>query len=775
MIITIKHLKGLDPIEKKEDSQPFIKSLKSRTVNAFPNLYVTFDLLEQPLPDPVISLRTSPGSRKQSDPDMYEWNESVEIPIDSAHFQSPGTELRFVVWDLFGPQKASPVYYATVPLAGKEGLLEGGYDFRLTEVKDQARTHHASETPSAYSPSPMMSLSIMGDDDVDYDDNYDDLYPLRESAAGTDVLSASPLHQGSSIRAPVLTIEFRSSTRNVTGNGDSSPTMDITDAVDPAEIMHAGLCSFREDFYDTNDVLIPSLEQMDAIRSVMNKLYFEEISPEDQGILHMFGPFLRRDPNALLYFLRTVDWKNPGDCMYAKELMETWSPPPLAYMILLMSQTYSNEYVFEYAVKRLKRDADDKFLSTYMPQLIWALSVTSKFKRNPLRDFLLEKAGGSPALGWLFKVYIGPINNSFFDDLKEQFRTDSEVKKIVELNTWLMKTAKEIKATKGTKIDCEQAKKELKEKLNYSKMDNSELKEIIKSHTRLPVDPFYTVVGVDLEGSTVFDSNNRPIKVNFSCKKEDDNANEEGEEKEVSYPIVFKVGDDMTQDVLILQAMSIMDNILKDNGLDMKMCFYKALALGNDGNVPYGIMECVKDTKPVKLVTNEDINVNNDIYMENLTHSYIGSSVITYILGIGDRHKDNILMKKDGTYLHIDFGFVFGENPIGKSKASKIRTVDVISKAVLKYIEEKKLTKEDFVDEFIKVYMILRNNANLIIGLFEVRKETKLFESRKDPVEYLKETLAIGKTEEEASAQVRGELSKSENNPIDWLIDFFHQ
>lgn len=49
--------------------------------------------------------------------------------------------------------------------------------------------------------------------------------------------------------------------------------------------------------------------------------------------------------------------------------------------------------------------------------------------------------------------------------------------------------------------------------------------------------------------------------------------------------------------------------------------------------------------------------------MSNYVKSCAGYSVITYILGVGDRHLDNILLHQSGYLLHCDYSFILGQDP----------------------------------------------------------------------------------------------------------------
>lgn len=92
----------------------------------------------------------------------------------------------------------------------------------------------------------------------------------------------------------------------------------------------------------------------------------------------------------------------------------------------------------------------------------------------------------------------------------------------------------------------------------------------------LPLNAKTQIVGIDAEKSTVFKSNLFPLRLNLKC--------EDGSE----YMIIFKNGDDLRQDQLVIQLMSLMDRLLRKEHLDVKLTPYKVLATGEiDGMVQF--------------------------------------------------------------------------------------------------------------------------------------------------------------------------------------------
>jgi phosphatidylinositol 3-kinase len=134
-----------------------------------------------------------------------------------------------------------------------------------------------------------------------------------------------------------------------------------------------------------------------------------------------------------------------------------------------------------------------------------------------------------------------------------------------------------------------------------------------------------------------------------------------------TYKVIFKTGDDMRQDQLVIQMIRLMDAQLKRVGLDLKLTPYRVLAMSPST----GCMEMVLNSKPVSAVMAQyrsdvmaffrahypqegaEYGIDPEV-MDTYVKSAAGYAVMTYLLGIGDRHMDNMLL--DLVSVDLDLG-----------------------------------------------------------------------------------------------------------------------
>jgi phosphatidylinositol 3-kinase len=113
---------------------------------------------------------------------------------------------------------------------------------------------------------------------------------------------------------------------------------------------------------------------------------------------------------------------------------------------------------------------------------------------------------------------------------------------------------------------------------------------------------------------------------------------------------------------------------------------------------------------------------NSEAEYEKILDTYIkscaGYCTVTYLLAVGDRHLENLLIDKKGHLFHVDFGFIFGKNPPGKNiMAPPIR----ICKEMVEGMGGNKHPKYDlFKQKCVESFLYLRNYQRLILNLFHL-------------------------------------------------------
>ena len=94
------------------------------------------------------------------------------------------------------------------------------------------------------------------------------------------------------------------------------------------------------------------------------------------------------------------------------------------------------------------------------------------------------------------------------------------------------------------------------------------------------------------------------------------------------------------------------------------------------------------------------------------------SCVLSYILGLGDRHLENIIVTETGELIHIDFGFLFGADPHGVPSEMRItrQTLEALGGVNSRSFQT-------FSEQCELIYSKVRKAAPLWYALFKHRGE----------------------------------------------------
>uniref|UniRef100_A0ACB8F584 Phosphatidylinositol 4-phosphate 3-kinase C2 domain-containing subunit beta n=1 Tax=Sphaerodactylus townsendi TaxID=933632 RepID=A0ACB8F584_9SAUR len=247
----------------------------------------------------------------------------------------------------------------------------------------------------------------------------------------------------------------------------------------------------------------------------------------------------------------------------------------------------------------------------------------------------------------------------------------------------------------------------------------------VNGSCRLPLSPSLLVKGIVPKDCSYFNSNAVPLKLSFQ------NVDPLGE----NIRVIFKCGDDLRQDMLTLQMIRIMNKIWVQEGLDMRMVIFRCFSTGRGRGmvemipnaetlrkiqVEHGVTGSFKDRPLADWLQKH--NPKEDEYekaVENFIYSCAGCCVATYVLGICDRHNDNIMLKTTGHMFHIDFGRFLGHaqmfGNIKRDRAPFVFTSDMAY--VINGGDKPSSRFHDFVDLCCQAYNLIRKHTHLFLNL----------------------------------------------------------
>ncbi|XP_071070646.1 phosphatidylinositol 4,5-bisphosphate 3-kinase catalytic subunit beta isoform isoform X3 [Dasypus novemcinctus] len=549
----------------------------------------------------------------------------------------------------------------------------------------------------------------------------------------------------------------------------------------------------------SGDIMLHSWSSFpDELEEMLNPMGTVQTNPytENATALHIKFPDNKKQPYYYPPFDKIIEKaaeiaSSDSANVSLQALLQIWPKLPPREALELLDFNYPDQYVREYAVGCLQQMSDEE-LSQYLLQLVQVLKY-EPFLDCALSRFLLERALANRRIGqFLFwhlrsEVHIPAVSVQFgvileaycrgsVGHMKVLSKQVEALNKLKTLNSLIKLNAMKLNRAKG------------KEAMHTCLKQNAYREAL--SGLRSPLNPCVILSELYVEKCKYMDSKMKPLWLVYNNKVF-------GED---SVGVIFKNGDvffllDLRQDMLTLQMLRLMDLLWKEAGLDLRMLPYGCLATGDRS----GLIEVVSTSETIADIQLNSSNVaaaaafNKDALLnwlkeynsgddldraiEEFTLSCAGYCVASYVLGIGDRHSDNIMVKKTGQLFHIDFGHILG-NFKSKFGIKRERVPFILTYDFIHVIQQGKTGNTEKFGRFRQccedAYLILRRHGNLFITLFALMLTAGLPEltSVKD-IQYLKDSLALGKSEEEALKQFKQKfdeaLRESWTTKVNWM------
>ncbi|KAM0944249.1 putative phosphatidylinositol 3-kinase [Dioscorea sansibarensis] len=485
--------------------------------------------------------------------------------------------------------------------------------------------------------------------------------------------------------------------------------------------------------------LKPSSSEWKSIQRILKYPPTCNLSGDEKHLLWKFRLSLMSDKRALTKFLRCVEWSDVQEAKHAIDLMGRWETIDVTDALELLSPVFESEEVRAYAVGILER-ADDEELQCYLLQLVQALRF-ERSDKSRLALFLVQRSLHNIELASFLRWYVAVelhdpayakrfyctydiledsmMNATGFNGEDGRKLWQSLVRQ-TELTAQLCSIMRDVRNVRG---GTQKKIEKLRQLLSGLLSELTYFDEPIRS----PLAPGVLITGIVPAESFIFKSALHPLRLTFrtasggTCK------------------VIFKKGDDLRQDQLVIQMVSLMDRLLKLENLDLHLTPYRALATGQDE----GMLEFIPSSSLAQILSEHRTIVNylqkfhpdedgpfgiTATCLETFIKSCAGYSVITYILGIGDRHLDNLLLRDDGRLFHVDFGFILGRDPKPFPPPMKLckEMVEAMGGAESQYYTR-------FKSYCCEAYNILRKSSNLILNLFYLMARSSIPDIASDP------------------------------------------
>lgn len=150
--------------------------------------------------------------------------------------------------------------------------------------------------------------------------------------------------------------------------------------------------------------------------------------------------------------------------------------------------------------------------------------------------------------------------------------------------------------------------------------------------------------------------------------------------------------------------------------------------------------------------------------------------MITYLLGVGDRHLDNLMITRHGHFFHIDFGFMFGRDPKPLPPAFRLTREMVEGMGGMDSSEYRQ-----FCSLACQAFNALRKSAGLVLNLLHLMSDAGIEDLSNNPsadaegvIAKVEERFRLDLTDEQAERFFLNLINECLAAIAPRLMDVFH-
>jgi len=274
-----------------------------------------------------------------------------------------------------------------------------------------------------------------------------------------------------------------------------------------------------------------------------------------------------------------------------------------------------------------------------------------------------------------------------------------------------------------------------------------------------------------------------PVSINEKRRLSSTSPSDDVPNKSKTIKFIIKNDSTVRKEHVVSSLIEILHNRLIEQSLKKrlddfeKIPTYKIIMIDKT----IGIVEFVESSYTLGNLKSKNISILNhvlehnrmltvDVIRNRYAKSLAISSCISYILGFGDRHLDNIMINKDGLIFHIDYGYI-ANNPITNIFSAPI--IRITYEMIECLGGENSIDYKIFKNFVSDVFNIIRLYTDIIINNYYVLGYEKIVEWEDFKTKII-DRFMVGMSGKEIIISLDNEIKNSYNSFSSLSVDLFH-